>query len=124
MISDEAGDATDGNDDPLGTMEYMAPEIVEGITRGKRKLYINPWKADVFSLGLTMLEIITQKSINGLNDYRRNEELLRLVDNKIEYFWAKSMLKDMLNCNPRERPEFKKLLQYFPVKRMDTIIIN
>ncbi|OMJ77512.1 hypothetical protein SteCoe_22872 [Stentor coeruleus] len=100
---------TSGTHPLQGTIGYMAPEIVEGIKKGQKMGYFKMSKADVFSLGITFLQILTLESYTDYNSQENNKLLMEAV-RKLPYAWAREMLKNMLNIDPNCRPHFNKLL--------------
>ncbi|OMJ72749.1 hypothetical protein SteCoe_28729 [Stentor coeruleus] len=97
-----------------GNINYRAPEaedlyLEEGIT-AKYKM----GKADVFSLGLTILEMSLLKDINGLNKVHTNELLISYV-NQIEILWLRVLLQKMLHLDYKKRPTFSECLAYVPL---------
>ena len=100
----------------LGTQGYMAPELENLHSRGEIMGYFSPGKADVFSLGITLFQIITLEQVAGLNLESSNPELMRKVDNLEVETWVKIILKQMLELNPKKRPSFKTLLRNLPGK--------
>ncbi|CAG9326763.1 unnamed protein product [Blepharisma stoltei] len=98
-----------------GTQGYFSPEIEESI-RTKVKAKIHPWKSDVYSLGLTFLQMITFKSVSTYNARGSAEALAEELD-KLQYEWLKVMLQNMLRADYRERRSFKKLMAFVPADR-------
>ncbi|OMJ70446.1 hypothetical protein SteCoe_31585 [Stentor coeruleus] len=92
-----------------GTAGYMAPEIIEGIKKGLKNDVFKMSRADVFSLGMTFLQMLTLEDYNGYNLRENNELLMNKVDQLI-YPWARGMLKKMLCADPNCRLKFKDLL--------------
>ena len=92
-----------------GTNGYCAPELY-------RKHKYDGKKADIFSLGATLLKIVTGKK--DLDEY----DYIKDLDNyllKIDKTAAKTInlseklikiIKDMTNINPKERPDINQLI--------------
>jgi serine/threonine protein kinase len=97
-----------------GTKGYMAPELLEAVDRGDNKTYYKQGKADVFSLGLTILQLYTFKDYSGWNNIQFNRFLLAEVDNINSDPWVKLLLKKMLIADPKERASFKHCTSFFP----------
>ena len=98
-----------------GTKGYMAPELeamlAQRLTRGN----FNIDKADVFSLGLTILQMITYKDLTALNIESNNPTLIKIVEEADANDWVKILLKGMLLPNRKERLSFNKCLRFLPV---------
>ena len=116
----------------VGTIGYMAPEImkiIEFAKENKHKPHDKEWrikrdklrydgkKVDIFSLGITLLMILTQKK------YPFQEIYGFFQDNKIDLFFeevnkliknipldAENLIKDMINYNPIKRPDINEVL--------------
>ena len=56
-----------------GTTAYMAPELLELRENKQDKGVFSPEKADVFSLGMVFLQLLTLRSLEGLNSRNRNQ---------------------------------------------------
>lgn len=98
----------------LGNINYRAPEaedlhLEEGIT-AKYKM----GKADVFSLGLTILEMGSLMNINGLNKVHTHGQLISYI-NQIEILWLRVLLQKMLQLDYKKRPSFSQCLAYVPM---------
>ena len=70
--------------------------------------YYNFEKADVFSLGMTIYQMITMEDIIGLNV--NNNRLLNNVSKLRASKWVKSLLTGMLHRDYNERFSFKDCL--------------
>lgn len=112
---------TDENETMLVTMEnpiqgtrgYMAPELQDNLDRGIRTTEYKAGKADVFSLGLTILQILTFNNYEGLNRSEKNKELHEKVNSILGYpEWIKVLLHKMLQPQRKDRISFNKCLQY------------
>jgi serine/threonine protein kinase len=105
---------------PQGSPDYVAPEIKDALMEriyDKDKQVIIEYdieKADVFSLGLMIFQIITLQDIVGLNSYGCEENRTKLVQ-EIEG-WKKNLLAGMLCGNPNERLTLKNALSFIPSK--------
>ncbi|OMJ73238.1 hypothetical protein SteCoe_28115 [Stentor coeruleus] len=107
-----------------GTKGYMAPELQDNLDKGIRIAIYKAGKADVFSLGLTILQILTFNNYDGFNRFEKNKELHEKVDMIIGYpEWIKTLIHKMLHPNRKERISFTKCLQYiqFDTKYFSTI---
>ncbi|CAK87362.1 unnamed protein product (macronuclear) [Paramecium tetraurelia] len=97
----------------VGTKSYLAPELLNAETS---KLKHNPFKSDVYSLGLCFLYLVTlqqwhsRQKINSqieeeiITDYMRHVQRITESDQIIL-----TILKKMLQINPNERPDFIEL---------------
>ncbi|CAD8169117.1 unnamed protein product [Paramecium pentaurelia] len=101
----------------VGTKSYLAPELLNAETH---RLKHNPFKSDVYSLGLCFLYIVTLQLWNTrqivssqieeeiIADYLRHVKRITADDNIII-----SILKKMLQINPNNRPDFIELKQIY-----------
>ncbi|OMJ69260.1 hypothetical protein SteCoe_33061 [Stentor coeruleus] len=107
-----------------GTVDYMAPELIELLFKGEKVGKYRPGRADVFSLGLTLLQLIYQKPVHKLNHKENNEHLMNIVKSlKIDEN-IKTCLKKMLDVDYKKREKFSKLLKYFDSDDVDPTIDN
>ena len=97
-----------------GTKGYMAPELEAMLAQGLKSEKFKPGKADVFSLGLTILQMITYKDLTALNIESNNPTLIRIVEEADANDWVKILLKGMLLPNRKERLSFNKCLRFLP----------
>ena len=92
-----------------GTNGYCAPELF-------RKHKYDGKKADIFSLGATLLKIVTGKKDLEEYDYIKDlDNYLKKIDktaaktiNLSEKL--KKIIKDMINIDPKERPDINQLI--------------
>ena len=96
-----------------GTRGYFAPEIEELIEKGESTGNVNMGKADVFSLGMTLLQLVALKELFTLNKIEFHDRLMKQVD-LVPYEWFKSLLQSMLALDHKERKRFKELLSLIP----------
>jgi len=104
-----------------GTVPYFSPLQLEAymkFLRGENhsaEVRHNPFKSDVYSLGLTFVHMASLEMPQGLNDL--NHSLQQKVDKAIEALGysdkVKQLLHRMLKVNEKERPNFKELKHYF-----------
>ena len=92
----------------------MAPELLELRENKQDKGVFSPEKADVFSLGMVFLQLLTLRSLEGLNPRSGNLRMMSIVDT-VKYSWAKKLLEPMLNVDYKERPKFKDCLKFVDV---------
>ena len=99
-----------------GTKGYMAPELEAMLAQGLKLENFKPGKADVFSLGLTILQMITYKDLTALNIESNNPTLIKIVEEADTNKWVKMLLKGMLLPNRKERLSFNKCLRFLPAE--------
>ena len=101
----------------VGTDCYMAPEVKDNKDQGK--------PADVWSLGLIMIEMCTLKpiwshdfdfGIHILTDPAEVYSVIDEIDEDYEVF--KKYIKKMLNPDPEERPTIKDILNSKIIRRL------
>ena len=92
----------------------MAPELEAMLAQKLKNGNFKPGKADVFSLGLTILQMITYKDLNALNIESNNPILIKIVEEADANDWVKILLKGMLLPNRKERLSFNKCLRFLP----------
>ena len=97
-----------------GTEGYMAPELTTALGNNQRIANFKPGKSDVFSLGITILQIITLEKLLGFNSAELNPQLLNKVEKLNTEGWIKSLLMKMLDVNRQQRLSFNKCLQVLP----------
>lgn len=99
----------------IGTRCYMPPELIELMDKGVSSANFNPEKADVFSLGLTFLEIVTLQGYTETCNRNNHEKILERVQNCDAKDWIKKLLNSMLKLDPRQRKSFRELIEIVPV---------
>ena len=97
-----------------GTRGYMAPEIEEMLANGQKSGNFKRGKADVFSLGMTILQILTYEDLTTLNMKQNNHQLLEKVAGLNANAWVKNMLTGMLVPDRKNRLSFNKCLRFLP----------
>lgn len=107
-----------------GTVDYMAPELIELLFKGQKIGKYQPGRADVFSLGLTFLQLIYQKPVHKLNHKENNEHLMKIVLSLQLDENIKSCLKKMLHVDYKKREKFSRLLKYFDGDEADPTLDN
>lgn len=95
-----------------GTLAYMSPECLSAHNLDKSKLEHNPYKSDVYSLGMTLL------SMSLLTNFHTIEQVQPLIDRKAEIIAGlpysdkfKGLLTTMLEPEAKNRPDFIQLQQ-------------
>lgn len=108
-----------------GTQGYMAPEIEDCFSVDRKSGRFRPGRADVFSLGLTIFQMISLKATYGLNSSEQNQRLLDLVNDLNVEEWIKILLSRMLISDYHERASFRECLKYLYISgSTDKTIIN
>ena len=104
---------TNVNASLAGTMLYLSPEIrdLEFKSKGSTAR-INYNKSDVYSLGLTILRMITDRSTK-LNILIKNlqNEVYCVVDEEVTHPKLNMIIKKMLTVDLDKRPKFEELVQ-------------
>ena len=101
----------------VGSPIYMSPEIRAGFDEfrsghtGPRVNY-DPFKSDVWSLGITFLHMIKLEKPNLIN-LSVIGELVNTELNKIQNELLKNLLGKMLKVDPNERDDFVTLYEWF-----------
>lgn len=104
----------------LGTVLYLAPTVKKAYMEmwdGRNptgSVVQNPFKSDVFSLGLTLYHMASLRPPTDLNNLDQGEEpLQRKINESIAALpygeWAKVALRKMLIVKESERPDFEQL---------------
>lgn len=97
-----------------GTRGYMAPELEYArINDIKDKIRYKRGKADVFSLGIVLLQLYCFEELITLNYPENNTKLMEKVST-IEFHWLSTLLSKIFQLEYRKRPSFKKCLEDVP----------
>lgn len=119
----------------IGTQSYMSPEILEALLNEDDSVVVNPYKSDVFSFGLIILELATQSQIkhkNNINTLQQQiqkhlhffesvyKQNLQKNEDLIELQTLQENLRLSLEIDPKNRPDFidlfKKKTNFFSEK--------
>ena len=108
-----------------GTKDYMSPEIRKAFEIRNQSQYISPeekefiekmeqesiknFKADIYSIGLTILSLITDKPLFDLN-LKKNQSKLKDIIESINHEWLKPILSGMLEFDHNKRYGIKDLM--------------
>ena len=86
----------------VGSPYYMSPELKESYINGAFSPIepYNPWKSDVFSLGMTLLDIGSL----SVGDRKKLPEKLHIVEEKYGRK-LKDIIEQMLEKNPKKRSD-------------------
>ena len=107
-----------------GTEDFMSPELFSAFQNksDQRNLVtINPVKADVYSLGITMLTLILKRDLSGYNKGKEENKQVFLLLKRIQNHPLQPILLRMLQYQPIQRPSFIQLLSYFSNPQTETI---
>ena len=104
-VSKFADEVTQANS-LVGTLSYLSPELLKAQKEGQTTLVYNPYKSDIFSLGLLILEGLTLKKINLLNE---DEAKTKAVINGIGNQNLKEFILMMLEFDQNKRASLENL---------------
>lgn len=102
----------------IGTLAFLSPELFESYKAQKPQAIYNPYKSDVYSLGLVFLYFTTFKTITGVE---RLDKDPKVIDEKIESMirdakfryrkirGLEKVLEVMLNYDWKKRVDFLEL---------------
>ena len=117
----------------IGTLAFLSPELFESYKAQKPQTIYNPYKSDVFSLGLVFLYFTTFKTITGVErldkDQKNIQEKINLFirDAKFRYRKIKGLeklLQEMLNPEWKSRPDFLDLNEMMNQINFDEMVIK
>jgi len=95
----------------------LSPQLLSLVPQGKFEHECNIYKADVFSLGATLLNAATLNNSEDLYDYQTGTINQELLNERLEIIRAHysdftyNMIKDMLQIEEINRPDFAELEQ-------------
>lgn len=106
---------------------FMSPEMFRAILEGQTEIKYNPFKSDIFSLGLVILEAGLFESVQGIYDRSqkdlRKEALIQLVERFIQKYPEDYILQEtlmiMLEFSPKLRQEPDQLLK--SIRKMERV---
>jgi len=102
----------------IGTLAFLSPELFESYKAQKPQTIYNPYKSDVYSLGLVFLYFTTFKTITGVERLDKDQKNIQdkinflIRDAKFRYRKIKGLeklLHEMLNQDWKERSDFQDL---------------
>ena len=96
-----------------GTSGYAAPELQKMLEQGDKSGNYNIGKADVFSLGLTFLQMVCMEDLGMMNHEEYNDKLYKLIEG-VQINWVKLMLGKMLCADYTKRKYFRQLVSSVP----------
>ena len=105
----------------VGTVQYMAPEILKAYVNDSRH-YRYGKEVDIWAIGIIVYELFFYEKPFGWNKYTKNEEDLKdFVANSISYELtfpltipddAKDFIAKCLSLDPEKRPTIEVLLEH------------
>ena len=119
-LSTESKDSSIKINGGRGTLPYLAPEMISG----KKLLILNGVKADIYSLGILLFNLITGKYCFIFANYADNLYKY-IIEKNYELFWTavksnktnkilsdefKKLYVKMVAKNPNERPSIEDIL--------------
>lgn len=79
---------------------YISPQLFCALAKGKPRVRYNPYKNEIFALGLLLLEIGLLCSIQQIYDFEKKSfdkyVFLLLLDNFMEIYGANDLLRELL----------------------------
>lgn len=117
---------------PSGTLRYASPEMVDAINRPDiRTDHIRPYKADIWSLGALLFEIVTGRPlINEQDKARATTSTMRgefddmtKVDPTVPKVLAR-LVNFMTAKDPRDRPPTTKVIEILELEVMPPPFIS
>lgn len=106
----------------FGTLDYMAPEIRIGKESDCQASFKED-KADVFSLGMTILFLVMDKPESNLN-LEVNRGKLQAIVEGIKQSWLKNSLKSMLEFDYKIRASLKTLIRAYQDGKNNSITVD
>lgn len=119
----------------IGTQSYMSPEMLEALLNEDDSVNINPYKSDVFSFALIILELATQNQIKHKNNINTFQQEIQKHLHFFESLYKQNLkgnehlndlqtvienLRISLEIDPKNRPDFidlfKKKTNFFSDK--------
>ena len=103
----------DGNSSIAGSTPYLSPEVrkalIDYVLEGKYTVDHNPFKSDVYSLGLVFLYMASLKKNKSLENLSNLQQATdeRIQELEQEYPNFSKILKQMLEIEQTNRPDFE-----------------
>lgn len=97
-----------------GSRKYFSPELVALANDIDLEYGLDYNKSDVYSLGISILSMVTTKDIIGWNAYTSNLQMNinKIIDEEVQTKELKELIKRMMTVNPNERPKFRELVSF------------
>ena len=110
------------SDSLQGSFLYLSPELKriyeEHLRKGPQKCSYDSTKSDIYSLGVTFLELALLKQPEELKNLEEIEENTEKLLGKLDkYANLRVVLTEMLKEKPENRPSFEKIEEYLEVNR-------
>jgi hypothetical protein len=103
-----------------GKSLYMSPKVFQTISARKRKINHNPFKSDIFGLGMIILETGLLESVQGVYDKAKGQidenVLVELVEKFFQRYPTNFILQEMILV----MLEFSEELRQEPIKLLNT----
>ena len=96
-----------------GTVNFLSPLQIQAYRAHETTVKHDPYKSDVYSLGLVFLSMCSVKCVEGMNEGERLEERLQEEIAGLNVGnWMKEVLRRMLSVSERHRPDFCTLKKW------------
>jgi len=108
----------------LGIKSLLAPELIKQIPTQDLEIVTNQFKADVFSLGATLLSLATLTRSEDLYDFENATIDFALLEKRIKFVediyspTFSVLLKELLTVEEKERPDFVQLQERLNISEM------
>lgn len=95
---------------------YLSPNLLKSLSESLVQPLHNPYKSDIFTLGMIVLHMSSRDNCDKCYDYEKFTMKLGEIDKKLEYLKKKyglklfSFVKGMLLEDEAERPDYDDLL--------------
>ena len=105
----------------------LAPELASIVPTGEFAHNANPYQADIFSLGATLLQLATMKNSEDLYDYKKGTISQRLLDERLRQVHQSyseltfALIRDMLSIQPNQRPTAVQIQQAVAPYKQDIV---
>ena len=104
-----------------GTVAWMSPELQTALHTKQKQILTDPYRADIYSLGIVLLQLCYCEWININKQKLNQQQLLYKVDNIFNLGYSKklvNLLKRMLDPINNRRPDFKQLGKEFGISNI------
>ena len=107
-----------------GTQTYMSPELLKGLQNNEKFIEANLEKSEVYSLGLTILNLVTldESSTNAIRSFTNKKDIRGYLNGEIKDQLLINLLTNMLSYHPFERYTFNEC--YNLINENDSTIIS